>query len=48
MLKRLKRTRERAVDFCERCGSVCDSTCRRNAVVERERERAFLHRMRVS
>ena len=48
MLKRLKRTRERVVHFCEGCGSVCDSTCRRNAVGERERERAFLHRMRVS
>ena len=34
----LDRTSELAVEFCERCGQVCDDGCRRAAV----RERALL------
>lgn len=48
MLKLFGRTRELAVEFCERCGAVCDAACRRNALVERARERALLHGMRLS
>lgn len=35
MLKLFRRTRELAVEFCERCGSVGDAARRRNALVER-------------
>jgi len=38
MLKLFKRTRELAVEFCERCSRVCDASCRRAAL----RERALL------
>jgi MinD superfamily P-loop ATPase len=48
MLKLFKRTRELAVEFCERCGSVCDAACRRNAIIDRARDRALLQGMRVS
>jgi hypothetical protein len=48
MLTLFKRTRVLAVEFCERCGLVCDAACRRNAIVERARDRALLHGMRVS
>ena len=48
MLKPFKRTRVLAVEFCARCGLVCDAACRRNAIVERERDRAWLQGMRVS
>lgn len=30
-----KRTRELTFRFCERCGRVCDDTCRRAALRER-------------
>jgi len=48
MLKLFKRTRVLAVEFCERCGLVCDAGCRRNGIVERARDRALLQGMRVS
>jgi hypothetical protein len=47
MLKLFTRTLVLAVEFCERCGLVCDAACRRNAIVERARDRA-LQGMRVS
>lgn len=37
MSKRLTKTREMAVTFCERCGQVCNSTCRADALRERAR-----------
>ena len=46
MVKLFKRTRVLAVEFCERCG-VCDAACRRNAIVERARDRALLQGMRL-
>ena len=48
MLKLLKRTGESGVEFCERCGSVCDAARRRNAIVEWARDRALLQGMRFS
>jgi hypothetical protein len=40
-MKLFKRTNEHAVEFCERCGSVCDAACRREAIIGRARERAL-------
>jgi MinD superfamily P-loop ATPase len=48
MLKLFKRTRKLAVEFCDRCRHVCDSACRRNAIVEGERDRVLLPGMRWS
>lgn len=48
MVKLFKRTKELAVEFCDRCGSVCDAACRRNAIIGRARERALLLGMRIS
>jgi hypothetical protein len=48
MLKRCKKTRELAVEFCERCGSVRDDACGRNEIVARARDRALLQGIRVS
>ena len=42
----LKRSKARAVEFCERCGSVCDAVCRMSAIVEREHERVLLWAVR--
>ena len=47
MMKLFKRTRVLAVEFCERCGVVCDAACRRKAIVEGARDRALLQGMRV-
>jgi hypothetical protein len=47
MLQLFKRTRVLAVEFCERCGFVCDAACRRNAIIERARDRALQLGMRV-
>jgi len=43
-----RKTRESAVEFCDRCSRVCDATCRRNAIAERPRERVLLHGARRS
>jgi hypothetical protein len=48
MLKLFKRPRERAVQFCERCGTVCDAACRADAMRDRARERAILLGTRFS
>lgn len=48
MVKRFKRRKEIVVEFCDRCGSVCDSDCRRNGILERARERALLRGLRFS
>jgi hypothetical protein len=48
MLKLFKKTRELAVEFCDRCRHVCDAACRRNTIIERTRERALLPGMRWS
>ena len=42
MLKLFKRTKELAVEFCDRCARVCDAGCRRAAL----REKAFLQAWR--
>lgn len=42
MLKLFKRTKERVVEFCERCSRVCDAGCRGAAM----RERALLLALR--
>jgi hypothetical protein len=34
MLRRLRRSRELAVEFCDRCAQVCDAACRADAVRE--------------
>lgn len=43
MLGRFRRTRELTVSFCERCGSVCDSACRAEAVREHALRRALAY-----
>ncbi|HEX6761795.1 MAG TPA: hypothetical protein VF094_03235 [Gaiellaceae bacterium] len=42
MPKLFSRPSELAVEFCERCGSVCDAACRRNAIIDRARDQALL------
>jgi hypothetical protein len=34
------RSREERIEFCDRCGRVCDANCRANAVRERMLARA--------
>ena len=38
----LKRSKARAVEFCERSGAVCDEACRISAIIAREHERVLL------
>jgi hypothetical protein len=35
MLRLLKRSKERTVEFCDRCAQVCDAGCRAAAIRER-------------
>ena len=37
-MRRLLHKEIKQVDFCERCGSVCDSTCRADAAREEARQ----------
>jgi hypothetical protein len=48
MLRPFKRTKQPAIEFCDRCAMVCDAACRRNAIVNRARDRALLLGMRWS
>jgi len=41
LIKLFKRTDDLAVEFCDRCGQVCTSACRRTAVAEEARQRAL-------
>ena len=43
MPKLFRSTRERVVSFCERCGAVWDSVCRRDAIREHARQRALAY-----
>jgi hypothetical protein len=43
MLSWLKTSRKRAVEFCDRCGKVCDASCLAAAV----RERALLRALKL-
>jgi hypothetical protein len=42
MLKLFRKTKAREVAFCDRCGSVCDATCRANAIRDRALEQALV------
>ena len=35
MWRLFERTKDLTVSFCERCGRICDDTCRRPALRER-------------
>jgi hypothetical protein len=41
MLKMFKRTKELAVEFCDRCSSVCTAADRREALLTGARDRAM-------
>jgi hypothetical protein len=41
MLKLFEKTKELAVEFCERCSRVCDPGCRAAALRERARTQAL-------
>ena len=44
MLKRrLSKTMERAIAFCERCGAMCGSTCRAVSIRRRAFDSAMRH-----
>jgi hypothetical protein len=47
MLSWLRRSRELAVEFCDRCAKVCDAGCRATAVREQARLRALRFGARV-
>lgn len=40
-------SRDPRVDFCERCGSVCDNTCRADEAREQTRLRVLMNGGRV-
>ena len=41
MVKLIRTASESAVEFCDRCGSVCDAACRREAVLAAARDAAL-------
>jgi len=47
MLRLFKRTKELAVEFCERCSRVCDAGCRRAALRERTLLQAWRYGVRI-
>ena len=48
MPKLFTKTIESRVSFCERCASVCDAACRREALLEHARSRALLYAWRAA
>lgn len=48
MFRLVRRVSGSAVEFCERCGSVCDAACPRGAIVERARMQALAQGWRLS
>ena len=48
MFNLFKRRNELVVEFCDGCGSVCDSDCRRVTVIERARDRTLAHGPRIA
>lgn len=48
MFRLVRTVRGSSVEFCERCGSVCDAACRRGAIVERARMQALARGWRLS
>ena len=47
MQRLFKRTKELAVEFCERCSRVCDAGCRRAALRERALVQAWRYGGRI-
>jgi hypothetical protein len=47
MLRPFKRTKEMAVDFCDRCARVCDAGCRRAALREQTLLQASRYGVRI-
>jgi hypothetical protein len=43
MPRLLKKSKELAVEFCDRCSRVCDAVCRSQAVRERVRAQVLRH-----
>lgn len=43
MLKLFAKTEDEPVSFCERCGRVCGSACRTDALRERSRLQALAY-----
>lgn len=46
-MKLLKRTRELAVELCERCARACDAGCRRAALREQALLQAWRYGARI-
>lgn len=44
---KLFKRKEEEIEFCDRCGSVCDSRCRADALRERNYDRAIAARFGV-
>jgi hypothetical protein len=47
MVGLFKRTKQLAVEFCERCSKVCDAGCRRAVLRERALLQAWRHGNRI-
>lgn len=47
MLKLFRRTKQLAVEFCGRCGRVCDAGCRRAALREQALLQAWRYGARI-
>ena len=48
MLTLFKTRKPRDVEFCDRCGRICDSTCLAKGVLARAREQALAAGIRLS
>lgn len=44
---KLFKRKDEEIEFCDRCGSVCDSRCRADALRERNYDRAIAARFGV-
>lgn len=47
-MKLFKKANKVAVDFCERCGAVCDSACRSAAIRDGARAAALARGLRIA
>ena len=47
MLKRITRTKDMVVEFCDRCSSVCTAACRADGLLARSLEESMVESGRL-
>jgi hypothetical protein len=48
MVTLFRKRKPKSVEFCDRCGCVCDSTCRAKGVLSQARDQALAAGIRLT